>query len=72
MGCAFIGIGVYALRLYHSAFQADPQTSMKRDLTAVLMLGSWATAPVLAGILIALGTICLLLLCAIIVLSVVH
>ena len=72
MGCAFIGIGAYALRLYRSTFQADPRTSMKRDLTTVLMLGSWAAPPLLAGILIALGTICLLLLCIIVVLSIIH
>jgi hypothetical protein len=69
MGSLFIGIGVYALRLYRSGFRADQASSMRRDVTTVLLFGSWSAPPLLAGILIFFGAICLLLLGAITVFS---
>lgn len=61
IGSAFIGMGVYAFRLYRSTFRADPKNSISRDLMTVMMLGSLATPPLLAGILFYLGGLCLLL-----------
>ena len=72
IGSAFIGIGVYAFRLYRSTFRADTRTSIGRDLMTVLTLGSWATPPLLAAVLFYLGGLCLFLFFAIIWSEIVH